>query len=209
MRIKNSFLLFLPFFCLATPTPLFLPPAEWHAAQPKGLSSTKVGFVGKSATHFCPSMSLSSEKVDCSLKEYVQAVKQIHRSRPDTHWRDLGTIEMKAGIGRLVEIRTSNSSILQAIYLEKGTAYILTAAVAKEDFLAQQKEILASFKSFHLTSDLWSEIPEKETRSQIFALIEAKEWKSLQQLIEKETSSMGKYWQFLALQEAYGKIFSK
>jgi hypothetical protein len=108
-----------------------------------------------------------------------------------------------------VEIRTSNSSILQAIYLEKGTAYILTAAVAKEDFLAQQKEILASFKSFHLTSDLWSEIPEKETRSQIFALIEAKEWKSLQQLIEKETSSMGKYWQFLALQEAYGKIFSK
>jgi hypothetical protein len=209
MRIRNSFLLFLPFFCLAAPIPLFLPPAEWHAAQPKGLSVVKVGFVGKSMTHFRPSINLSSEKVDCSLKEYLQAVKKIHLSHPDTHWRDLGTIEMKAGAGRLVEIRTSSTSILQAIYLENRTAYILTAAVAKEDFLSQQKEILASFKSFHLAPDLWSEIREDKIRDQILALIEAKEWKPLQQLIEKETSSMGKYWQFLALQEAYGKIFSK
>ncbi len=209
MRIKNSFLILFPFLCFAGPTPLFLPPADWHAAQPKGLSSIKVGFVGKSSTHFQPSISLSSEKVDCDLKDYLKAVKEIHCSRPDTRWRDLGDVTMKAGTGRLVEIRTSDTSILQAIYLADDTAYILTAAVAKEDFLSKQKEILASFKSFHLASDLWSNLKEEKIRDKIFSLIEAKEWKALQQLIEKETSSMGKYWQFLVLQEAYGKIFSK
>jgi len=188
---------------------LFLPPADWQMAQPKGLSAAKVGFVGKSSSHFQPSISLATEKVDCSLKDYIKAVKEIHLSRAGTKWRDLGSIEMKAGTGRLIEVRTSETSTLQAIYLANGIAYILTAGVAKEDFLAKQKEILDSFKSFHLAEDLWSELKEETTRNKVLSLIEEKEWKPLQQLIEKETSSMGKYWQYLALQEAYGKIFSK
>ena len=77
------------------------------------------------------------------------------------------------------------------------------------DFLSQQKEIIAAFKSFDLSPDLWSAIKEEKLRDRILSAIEAKEWKKARQLIEKETSSMGEYWQFLALQEAYGKIYPK
>ncbi len=210
MLIKSSFLILFPFFCIAASIPLFLPPAEWDAAQPKGLSShVRFGFVGKSSSNFHPSISLSLEKVDCGLKEYLKAVKEIHLSRSGTRWRDLGSLEMKAGTGRLTEISNADISILQAFYIDNGVAYILTAAVSKKDFLSKQKEILASFKTFELASDLWSALKEEKVRDKIFSLVDAKDWKALRQLIEKETSSMGKYWQYLALQEAYGKISSK
>jgi len=188
---------------------LFIPPVDWEAAQPKGLFSVKVGFVGPSDQPFKPSISLVSEKVHCNLKEYVKSVRKIYLDRPGTEWRDLGVIEMRAGMGRLTEIRTADTVTLQAIYLGDEMAYILTAAVAKKDFPIVQKELIKAFKSLYLTSDLWEELKEEAIREKIASLIEEKEWKSLQQLIEKETSSMGKYWQFLALQEAYEKIFSK
>jgi hypothetical protein len=195
-----SYLLLLPFF---------LPPSEWSAAQPKELSPyVKVGFVGKGSSNFHPSINLSSEKtVRCTLPEYIKSVKAIHLSQPGTSWRDLGPLKMKAGTGRLIEVRTADRVLLQAIYLADEMAYILTSAVSIKDFLSMQQEILASFKSFDLVNDLWSLLKEAKIRDQILSLIEAKEWKNLRQLIEKETSSMGKYWQFLALQEAYGKMY--
>jgi hypothetical protein len=186
--------------------PLFSPPSGWQAVQPKE-SSVKVGFVGESRTLYRPSIHLASEKVNCDLKAYLKAVKEIHLTRPDTVWRDLGTLEMKAGTGRLTESRTPSTSVLQAIYLKDGVAYILTAAVAREDFLPRQKEIIDSFKSFELFSDLWSPIQDEKLRNRILSNIEAKEWKKVRQLIEKETSSMGEFWQLLALQEAYEKIY--
>jgi len=195
------------FLCVA---PLFLPPSGWQAVQPKEFSShAKIGFVGESTGPYRPSIHLTSEKVDCTLKAYLKAVKEIHLSQPNTVWRDLGCLEMKAGTGQLTESRTPKMSILQAIYLSDGVAYILTAAVSREDFLSKQKEIIAAFKSFDLSQDLWSAIKEEELRVGILSAIEAKEWKKARQLIEKANSSMGEYWQFLALQEAYGKIYPK
>ena len=64
-----------------------------------------------------------------------------------------------------------------------------------------------SIRSFSLEQDLWSPM-EEPLKNRILSLINDKEWKRFKQLIEKETSSMGEYWQFLALQEAYEKIYT-
>jgi hypothetical protein len=84
--------------------------------------------------------------------------------------------------------------------------------VLKKDFLALQKEILASLKSLDLTSDLWSFLQEP-LKEKFLSLIHnpgdpESRWKSLQTLLSSETSSLGPYWQLLALKEGREKIYS-
>lgn len=215
-------LLLIPFFCWASAICIFTPPQGWQPAQPKELSKhVQIGFVRKGSANFNPSIHLAEEKVDCGLDAYLKAVKQVHLSRPETKWRDLGRFETKAGTGRLTEIRNSSPHgeivLLQAIFLQDKTAYLLTAASLKEDLPPIRKEILTTLSSLSVLPDLWSAIETSEVRSRISSFYEAlgqskdpgAEWKSLQQIIQKETSSLGGYWQFLALQEGHFKIYQK
>jgi hypothetical protein len=107
---------------------------------------------------------------------------------------------MKAGVGRLTEIRKPSPcgelAILQAILIKNGTAYILTAATLKQELASNQKEILTALRTLDLAPDLWSQVPDLKEE-----LTACNEWKEYQKLIEQKTANLGAYWQYLALQE--------
>jgi hypothetical protein len=180
----------------------------------------KIGFIGKGTGEFRPSINLAEEEVDVSLKEYVKAVKELQQADPTTKWRDLGKFPMKSGIGRLTEMSSTSPwgeiKILQALFVAEDKAYILTAAVLKEDFMKFQNELLKSFRSLALAETLWSPIADDQERAKFetfFAALGSSEekdleWESLQKQVISQ-AALGPYWQFLALQEGHAKIFSK
>lgn len=199
----------------------FIPPSGWEIAQLKTPSPhVKIGFVGKGSGEFRPSINLAEEEVDVSLKEYVKAVKELQLADPMTQWRDLGKFPAKNSEGRLTEI--SNPSpwgeikILQALFVEEETAYILTGAVLKKDFLKVQNELLKSFRSLTLAENLWIPIADAAKRAEFKALFgtlgsseeKEAEWEHLQQTIIAH-AELGPYWQFLALQEGHAKIYKQ
>jgi hypothetical protein len=200
----------------------FVPPPGWEIAQLKNPSPhVKVGFIGKGSTDFRPSINLATEEeVDVSLKEYVKAVKELQISDPSTKWRDLGTLPMKAGTGRLVEMSSTGPfgeiKIFQAMFVDEGTAYILTAAALKEDMGKLRSELLQSFQTLNLFEDLWSPIQEEKRKLDFKTLFlslgtsveKEVEWGKLQQEV-KNHSDLGPFWQFLVLTEGRAKIYKE
>ncbi len=198
----------------------FIPPLGWEIAQLKTPSPhIKIGFLGKGSSEFRPSINLAlEEEVDVPLKEYVKAVKELQAADPTSKWRDLGPFPTHCGNGQLIEI--SNSSpwgeikVLQLLFVEDETAYILTAAVLKDDFLSLQKEILQSFRTLSLTDSLFEQIENVEKRQHFTSFFRALgkkekdlEWENLQKEVA-EHKSLGPYWAFLVLQEGHARIYS-
>jgi hypothetical protein len=212
MAIVTSALIFL------ASLPLLSPPPQWECAKPKELSSyVQIGFIGKGNSSFRPSINLATEEVDVSLKQYVKAVKKIHCDEPHTSWRDLGKFTMQAGEGRLTEIDTASPwgkvKMLQALFVKDSTAYIITGASLKEEFLTFQKDFLDTFRSFSLIADLLSPLS-KEKKAQFNALFTncsqppEERWKKMQTLAA-DCTDLGAHWNFLLLQEGHSKIFEK
>jgi hypothetical protein len=227
MPIKSLSILFTSFClfanCVFSAIPLFDPPSNWECAFPDQSSSCiRIGFLGKSATTFRPSINLAIEEVDVDLKSYLKAVKEIHLSDRGTTWRDLGKFMTRLGEGRLTEIGTLSKigsvKMLQMIVIKDHCAYILTGAAIKEEFLKFQEDFVKTFQSFRLESNLFSSLAgDKKMRFEAFfseigdaagdaAKQEAK-WNELQKMVAQETSCMGNYWQFLVLKEGREKLY--
>lgn len=225
-----KFLLFLlPLLSFAAPISIFVPPNGWEAAQPKQLSEhVQIGFVGKGSTDFRPSINLATEEIDCGLKEYLQAVKEVHLAQQNTKWKKLGKIEMKCGQGELTEITSISPwgevQMFQGIYVDKGKAYILTAAGLKKEFIQFQKELIQSIRSLQLVETLAEAVTEEPLKTQFVSIYDSlgkfssqeaaetersEQWKALQKFVLKEAAPLGGYWQFLALKEGYGKIYTR
>jgi hypothetical protein len=170
----------------------------------------KIGFIGKGSTDYRPAINLSTEEVDASLKEYVQAVKEIQTADPNVKWRSLGKIQMKAGTGVLTEMTQPTAwgekKVLQAFFVDRGIAYILTASVLKEDLASLQSAIFQSFQSLSLLEDPWQ--PLADLFSTLGKGDAEAEWKALQERVAHHTE-YGPYWQFLALQEGRRKIYGE
>lgn len=200
---------------------LFTPPAGWEIAQLKNASPyVKIGFLGKGSGEFRPSINLAvEEEVDLSLKEYAKVVKELQKAENGTQLRDLGSFPMKCGKGKLLEITNPSPwgdiKILQALYVQDNQAYILTAAVLREDFLTLQKEILASFGTLAFTDDLFLQIEDVQKRkdfSAYFAQLgmgaqKDVEWEALQKKLS-QFAHLGSYWVYLLAQEGHAKIYS-
>ena len=206
-----------------SPIPLFDPPLEWECALADKLSPcVQIGFLGKGSTAFRPSINLAIEEVDVGLKEYIKAVKDIHLGQTGTTWRDLGKFKTRSGEGRLTEIGTSCPlgpiKMLQMILIKGKTAYILTGAAIKDDFLKFQESFTRAFQSFRLADNLFTPLSsEKKEKFEAFfsklgetivddAQKEAK-WADLQKLVLQEAPDMGMYWQFLVLRSGREKIY--
>lgn len=197
----------------------FVPPSGWEIAQLKNPSPhVKIGFIGKGTGEFRPSINLAEEEVDVPLKEYVKAVKELQLADPTTKWRDLGKFQMQGGTGRLTEMTSISPwgeiKILQALFVAEDKAYILTAAVLKEDLPKFQSELLKSFRSLIVAEELWTPIADilKQAEFQTFFASlggpdKEDEWKKLQAQVVSH-KALGPYWQFLALQEGRARIYS-
>lgn len=197
----------------------FLPPSGWEIAQLKTPSPhVKIGFLGKGSGEFRPSINLATEEVDVSLNQYVQAVKELHLNDPKVQWSDLGKIQMKSGVGKLIQMTQTTPygdiKILQAFFVKNQTAYILTAAALKEDFPKLQNEMFRSLQSLDLIDQLSASITNPKERAafeSFFASLgsseeKQSEWEELQAQV-KENGILGPYWQFLVLQEGRAKIY--
>jgi hypothetical protein len=219
--IQSLFFLLLLFNFTEAKHCLFDPPSGWEIAQLKNPSPhVKVSFLGKSSKEFHPSINLAIEEVDVSLKEYVKAVKELQSADPKIKWRDLGALSMEAGEGRLTEMSSASHwgdiKILQAFLVEGTFAYILTAAVLKEDFFKFKNEILRSFQSLKVIPDLWTPIADTEKQTEFAEFFTSLgssdekdlEWQKLQTVVGSHLN-LGPYWQFLALQEGHFKIYGK
>lgn len=204
--------------------PLFQPPVDWELAFPEHHSQfVQVGFIGKGSTAFRPSINLATEEIDVDLKKYLKAVKQIHLAEPNTSWRDLGKFTTLAGEGRLTEITTTSPlgpvKMLQMILVQANTAYILTGAAIKDDFLQIQATLTQSFATFNLIPDLFSPLSQekKQQFEDFFKTISSSlepttemqnaQWSELQKRVLQNTSNMGSYWQFCVLKEGRNQIF--
>ena len=214
------FIFFLFFAALSANTAYFHPPKDWEIVDPKQLSPlVQVMFMGKAEDNFAPTINLAIEETDANLKEYFKGVKEFHKSNPEETWRDLGKFSFRSGDGRLTEI-TSPSPVgeikmLQTIFVKNNTAYVMTAAVLKKDFLKHQSLILDSLRSLTIIPDLFSAIEQPEEKAKIetaFASLGQKttpqeaQWEEWQTLLGTSYSQMGEHWHFLALKEGWAKI---
>lgn len=206
-----------------------MPPTNWEAALPKKDDPyVQIGFVGTGSTSFRPSINLTvEEEVDLSLKEYVKAVKEIHTADPKTKYRDLGSFRTMAGEARLIELTSPSAwgevNMLQALIVKDKKAYILTAALLKQDVASLQKSVLASLQSLRFQEDLFSSLSDPQESASFRSFFQTlgqfapdkdreKQQKSQWEQLQKETSTyadqQGTYWQFLVLTEGKAKIFS-
>lgn len=202
------------FFVFLAAIGLFTPPASWQACKPNNTSDyVHVGFVGKGSGLYAPSLTLATEPVDCSLQEYVKAVKAIHLEEPNNKWHDLGAIQAKIGRGKLIQITSPSphgeTVVLQALFVKDRMAYVVTAGVLKEDLVQCKNEILAAFRSFDVQPDLWSSVEDVSLRSKLasaFDSLSKETWSEFQELVKTATPQCGNYWQYLVLQSAQPKV---
>lgn len=218
----------------------FTPPQGWEIADPRSLSpKVKIAFLKNTGKGFCPSINLAIEETSASLNEYLKAVKSIHEQDRSNHWRALGKVRTAAGLAQLTEIDGTTEwgpiRMLQLILIKEGHAYVLTAAVLKEEFANFYKEIQSAFRSMTLSSDLLGNIPQLERREMLkqdqLQLIEAAKnalgaspdvknilddplfqenhWLPFQQAILTKFTDMGAFWQVLLLKSTQEKLLTE
>jgi len=125
---------------------------------------------------------------------------------------------MQVGEGRLTEITTPSPwgeiKMLQALFVEGNTAYIITGAALKQEFAKFQSDFLNTFRSLSLIPDLFAPLSE-DKKSQFQFLLsgnaedtEENQWQKFQEMTAN-CPEMGTHWHFLVLQQGYSKIFQK
>lgn len=196
----------------------FSPPKEWLIAKQTSSPSVKVCFLQKEKRGFSPSINLATEPTTVSLNEYAAAVRQIHEEDGKSRWRKLGTVQTKAGEALLTQIdctsdQNESMRLLQLLLIHNGKAYILTAGALKEQAAELYPQFLSSFRSFTITSDLLSPLPDEASRQKLLLQIEKlkdslslpsfekKILPAFQKKFSQEHADLGGYWQLLVLQE--------
>ncbi len=215
----------------------FIPPEKWEVSDPRSLSpKVKIAFLKKGGNGFCPSINLAIEETNASSSEYLKAVKAIHEQDRNTQWRALGKVRTGAGHAQLTEIDSTSEwgpvRILQLILVKEGHAYVMTAAALKEDISKYYKDFQAAFRSFTLTSDLFSNIPQTDRRQTLRQLqsdmlaasekffqtqkkspmadgkFKEEHWLPFQKSVLDDFGDMGTFWQILVLRNANEKLIS-
>ena len=167
------------------PIVYFTPPPGWMIADPSALSGrVRMMIVGKAPSNFPPSLNLTSEPYQGTLKQYLKIVKNINDAK-GYEWKDLGTIKTDAGIASLSQVDTKSQwgtvRQMHVIIIKNGTVYLLTAAALKEEFSIFYKEFFAAMRSLKITHDLYELIPDSKERIQLKNAVAQlkKEWETL------------------------------
>lgn len=135
---------------------IFTPPQGWNVADKSKLPpSVLVMIVGKGAHEMPPSIHLTTEEYKGTLKEYMEIVKQINRSKGND-WKDLGTLNTEAGPASLsqADMKTEWGDVrmMHAILLRDGIVYNLTAASLKSEFSKFYKDFFQALRSLKINS---------------------------------------------------------
>lgn len=215
--------LFLSLFCVFASVCCFKPPEEWIPVKSEDPSAEgMIAYIGKAKKVVPPSLCLTTEPTDLSLREYIKAAKALHESDLHVDWRDLGEFTFRAGKGRLGEICNptpfGEMKILQGILVQNGCAYVLTGAALKEEFAEHRAALIAAIRSMAVLPDLFSAIPDPKSRAELQTHFEKlasldsgeareQEWQALQKTLPITFAELGAYWHYIALQEGFNRIF--
>ena len=136
-------------------TASFTPPSGWKLAESQDLpKNVKAMVVGKGSGNFPPSINLTTEDFSGTLKDYLKIVKKINQSN-GAAWKDLGTIKTAAGKASFSQVDTKTEwgliRMMHVILVEKGVAYIMTAAAPKEEFGTFYKDFFDSMRSLKIS----------------------------------------------------------
>lgn len=136
---------------------VFSPPKGWHMADPEELPPhVRVMVVGKGKREFPPSINLSTEEFEGTLKDYLKIVKEINNSQ-GSEWKDLGTIRTQAGeasLSQAVSVTEWGKVRMMHVILSKnGMIYILTAAAHFEEFPKFYKMFFDAMRSLRVNQD--------------------------------------------------------
>lgn len=208
----------------------FMPPTGWEMRMPVERDAyIQVAFVGEQKGLLAPCIRYTTEVTECSLKEYVQAVREqqlAQAQQPQDRWTDLGPFRTKVGEGRLIELELATEvgqlRMLQVICMGTGQAHVLTAIALKEEFSSLRPTFLETLRSFTAAETLFAPVGDLSKREELEALftslgefpaegdraaLQEERWNSLQKLITSSYASQGDHWQFLLLKEGYRRIY--
>lgn len=130
---------------------LFDAPTGWrHAETPADSPYVKIFIVGTGKKGYPPSINLCIEPFSGSLQEYIKRVQKINQEEGGT-WKDLGAFQTPAGKGDLSQLDLITQfgpvRMLHFILVDKGHAYIFTAAARRDEFSLYYKEFFAAIRS--------------------------------------------------------------
>lgn len=152
---------------------VFTPPPGWQLADQNSITlpkHVKVMAIGKSASAFPPSINLSSEPYQGTLKQYLEIVKRMNDEK-GYDWKDLGIIRTKAGSASLSQVDNKSKwgdiRLMHAIILKNKTIYILTGSALKSEFSQFYKEFFNAMRSFRIATDLYDIIPDNQQKSDL------------------------------------------
>lgn len=150
---------------------MFTPPLNWSLAEAGILPPhVRAMVVGKSPSHFPPSMNLSWEPYQGTLKQYLKIVKNMN-SAQGYEWKDLGNIRTEAGNANLSQVDTKTQwgdvRLMHVILLKNGHVYILTASALKSEFSLFYRDFFTAMRSLRVTRDLYDMINSPQQRLQL------------------------------------------
>ena len=190
----------------------FIPPPSWEMADSSlNTQMTHAHFISKA--HPGCSISLSTEKTEGSLKDYIAAVKALFVQDPNARWRDIGPYMAACGEGRLVEIEIKSAMgemrQLQLIVLHNDVAYIVTTSAPKGYFAMLAPTFKKVLQSFDCTTDPLRALNDKTKRTALENAITAFQTNgkkiespeiALRKVVLEDFSEMGALWQIAVLQ---------
>lgn len=129
-------------------------PEGWQYADEKVLpKNVKLMVVGKGSKEMPPSINLGYEEFNGTLKDYLKIVKEFNQSQGDP-WRDLGTIQTKAGPASLSQLEMKsqwgNLKMMHLILKKDSVIYILTASSLKDEFSKYYPIFFKALQSFQV-----------------------------------------------------------
>jgi hypothetical protein len=166
---------------------VFTPPSGWYLADAKSIQlppKVKVMVIGKGSYALPPSMNLSMEPFNGTLKQYLQIVKRMNDERGYS-WKDLGAIKTQAGTAGLSQVDTKSqwgdNRQMHAILLKNGMIYILTASAMKDEFSLFYQDFFKAMKSLRIATDFYGMMPNAKQKDELKNAIQKVkiQWKEL------------------------------
>jgi hypothetical protein len=167
---------------------MFDPPKGWRTTDvSETFPSVKILVFGKGEYPYPPSIALSTEPFEGTLKQYLIKIKARNEAR-GYEWKDLGTIQTQSGPARLSQVDEKSEwgdiRYMHAILSKNGQIYILMAAAIKHEFSRFYKDFFEAMHSMRVGKDPWD-------------LLE----KSRQTQLKNEIQKLKEKWQALFMQE--------
>jgi len=135
------------------------PPQNWQMANPEELSPrVKLMVVGKSQTHYPPSINIGTEPYKGTTRNYLLMVKRVNESL-GSQWKDLGNIQTQSGKASLSQVDMNTEwgpvRLMHVILVKNRTVYVVTAGALKEEFSLYYREFFDAFKSIKLNPSVF------------------------------------------------------